>query len=44
MENPNPVDEPVKSPEPAPVRDPAPEVAPLDEDKKIKDGIEVSET
>jgi hypothetical protein len=44
MEKPNPVDEPVRSPDPAPIHDPDPKVTPLDEDQNIKDGIEVNET
>lgn len=44
MENPNPVDAPAPTPDPAPMRDPDPKVTPLDEDKKIEDGIEINET
>jgi hypothetical protein len=45
MEQPNPVDEPEKHPpEPSPRPDPDPKVIPLDEDKRIEDGIVVNET
>lgn len=44
MEQPNPVNDPDSIPDPAPVRDPDPVVTPLDDDEKIKDGIEVNET
>lgn len=44
MEQPNPVNDPPPSPDPAPVRDPDPKVTPLDDDKRIKDGIDIAET
>jgi hypothetical protein len=43
MERPNPVDD-SPPPDPAPIPDPDPKVTPLDEDKKIEDGIELNET
>jgi hypothetical protein len=42
-EQPNPVNAPPPSPDPAPVRDPDPKVTPLDEDERIKDGIDIEE-
>jgi hypothetical protein len=44
MERPDPVEDPEPTDDPAPMRDPDPKVTPLDEDKKIEDGIEVNET
>jgi hypothetical protein len=44
MEQPNPLNDPPPSPDPAPVRDPDPKVTPLDDDKRIKDGIDIEET
>jgi hypothetical protein len=43
MEQPNPVNDPEPSPDPAPIRDPDPKVTPLDDDERVKDGIEVNE-
>jgi hypothetical protein len=43
MERPDPIDD-NPPPDPAPFPDPDPKVTPLDEDKKVKEGIEVNET